>query len=172
MMLDIKTINMMMKKMKIRKQLYIYIILDWILLCFSFYKGISWIINSQVAFFSSLIVVILSFLSYAKTINKQVNLLKESISDRDMIDEMDDPYELYDDEDKEKIKISKIKISMKNLAKSKSGVVSFFRILGYVVLIVGFIMLVRFHIFMILPYILGISVVPIGTMLSGLGNHR
>ena len=159
--------------MMIKRQLVVYILLDIALLCFSFYKGVYWLINSQIAFLSVMIVVLLSFLSYIKNINRQIELLKDHINDRDYIDEMDDPYELYEDEENsDNKKHSKAKISMKNLSKSKGAAFSIWRIFGYVILIAGFMMLVKLKVFLILPYILGVSIVPLGTILSALYNHR
>ncbi|NPA74449.1 MAG: hypothetical protein GXO12_07025 [Epsilonproteobacteria bacterium] len=151
----------------IKKQLLIYISLDILLIAFSLYKGLDFLLNSQVAFLTSLMVTMLSFLSYLKNINKQIGLLSGLIDDRDYIDELDDPYELYSGDEK-KDKISKAKITMKNLSKSKSAAFSVYRIVGYIILIAGFMMLVKFDIFAILPYILGISIVPLGTLLGAI----
>ncbi len=157
---------------KIRRELFVYIGLDILLIVFSLYKGINFLLNSQVAFLSALFVILMSFLSYMKNINKQIKFLGDLVDNRDFIDELDDPYELYEEEEGEKKKSSKAKISMKNLSKSKGAVFSVFRIIGYIALITGFMILVKLHIFLILPYILGISVIPIGTIIAGLNYKK
>ncbi len=157
---------------KIRRELFVYIGLDILLIVFSLYKGINFLLNSQVAFLSALFVILMSFLSYMKNINKQIKFLGDLVDNRDFIDELDDPYELYEEEEGEKKKSSKAKISMKNLSKSKGAVFSVFRIIGYMALITGFMILVKLHIFLILPYILGISVIPIGTIIAGLNYKK
>ncbi len=169
MMLDIKIINMM-KMMKIRNQIIIYFILDFILILFSMYKGTMWLLNTQIAFASALLIILLSFLSYIKNVNKQVKVLADKIDERDYIDELDDPYELYDENNTKK-KPNKAKISVKNLSKSRGAAFSLYRILGYIVLIIGFLMLVKLKSIVIIAYILGISIIPLGTILSSLTSR-
>lgn len=152
----------------IRSGIYIYIILDMIVFAISIFLGWKWVVNSQIAFFSAFSIVLLSFLSYLSNINKQIKTLGDIIEeDKDIIDEMDDPYDLYDKHDKEiKDKKSKVKLSMKNLRKSKSASFSFFRLLGYIILIAGFFLLVKTESFSIIPYIIGISIIPLGGFLN------
>ncbi len=151
----------------IKKQLFIYIILDIFIFIFSIFKGYTWILNTQIAFLSSLSIVLLSFLSYVKNVNKQVKLVGDLIDDKDIIDELNDPYELYEDTDtKTKNKAEKIKISMKNLSKSKGAAVSFLRLIGYLILIAGFFLLVKIKLFLAIPYIIGISIIPVGGLIN------
>ena len=150
----------------ISTQLYIYIILDIIVLVFSFFKSYIWIANTQIAFMSAFSIVLLSFLSYLKNINKQIKTLGDIVDERDFIDEMDDPYELYEDENDKKNKKSKVKISMKNLSKSKSAAFSLFRLIGYIILIAGFFLLVKMKSFQIAPYLVGISIIPLGGFIN------
>jgi len=152
----------------INTQVMIYIILDLFVLAFSVFKGYTWIVNTQIAFLSAFSIVLLSFLSYVKNINKQIKTVGDIIDDKDFIDELDDPYELYEDDKKEDKdnKKSKVKISMKNLAKSKGAAFSIFRILGYMVLIGGFFLLLKMKSFQILPYIIGISIIPVGGLIN------
>jgi len=160
---------------KIRVQLYTYITLDILLMLYSSYKGINFFINSQVAFLSALAIVVLSFVSYLRNINKQISALSEKLDTTgDILDEIDDPYNLYEDDEKDEQKTSqKVKLTMKNLSQSKGAALSLFRILGYALLVAGFFMLVKYKIFSILPYILGISIIPLGTLISAfLTNHR
>ncbi len=157
--------------MKIKNQIIIYFILDLVLILFSFYKGTLWLLNTQIAFFSALIIILLSFLSYTKNINKQIGLLGDKIDDRDFIDEMDDPYELYETNENH-TKPNKTKISMKNLSKSKGAAFSLFRILGYIILIFGFLVLVKLKSLMAIAYILGISIIPVGTLISSFSNKN
>ncbi len=157
--------------MKIKDQITIYCILDFMLILFSFYKGALWLLNTQIAFTSALIIILLSFLSYLKNINRQITLLADRIDDRDLIDEMDDPYELYD-ENSNKTKPNKVKISIKNLSKSKGAAFSFFRILGYIILIIGFLTLVKLKSLIVVAYISGISIIPVGTLILSFKNKN
>ncbi len=62
-----------------------------------------WLLNTQVAFVGSLFVTIASFLSYKRNIqNRLSNLDTSNVSvttdDRDKIDEIDDPFDLYSED--------------------------------------------------------------------------
>ncbi len=150
----------------INTQLYIYIILDIVLFIFSLFKGYTWIANTQIAFLSAFSIVLLSFLSYLKNINKQIKTLGDIVNERDFIDEMDDPYELYEDENDKKDKKSRVKISMKNLSKTKSAAFSLLRLVGYGILIAGFFLLLKMKSFQIVPYLTGISIIPLGGFIN------
>jgi len=152
----------------INTQVMIYIFLDLFVLVFSIFNGYTWIVNTQIAFLSAFSIILLSFLSYVKNINKHIKTVGDIIDNKDFIDELDDPYELYEDDKKEDKgnKKSKVKISMKNLAKSKGAAFSIFRILGYMVLIGGFFLLLKMKSFQIFPYIVGISIIPAGSLIN------
>ena len=155
---------MMMKS--IETQIIIYIALDLFVFIFAIFEGYVWVVNTQIAFLSAFSIVLLSFLSYLKNINKQIKTLGDIVNERDFIDEMDDPYELYENENDKKDKKSKIEISMKNLSKSKSAAFSLFRLIGYVILIAGFFLLLKMKSFQIIPYLAGISIIPLGGFIN------
>ncbi|PRM98762.1 hypothetical protein AN286_09220 [Aliarcobacter cryaerophilus ATCC 43158] len=158
-------------------------------LCFSlyaiFFENISWLLNLQIAFFSSLFVTLASFLSYKKNIqNRLENFDKDSISsseERDKIDEIDDPFDLYSDykevpeseltpqkikeiidEEKSRVKQN----SLKNTLFSATGFLSIYRVFGYGFLIFGFFVLNNNKIFIPLAFIIGLSIVPIGVLFT------
>lgn len=146
-----------------------------------------WLLSSQVAFFSSLFITIASFLSYKRNIeNRLLNLDltqdNESV-DRDKIDEIDDPYDLYTEYKEipeseltpEKIKEiindekSKVKRnSFKNTIFSASGFLSIYRVLGYMILIFGFFALNNNKILIPIAFIIGLGIVPLGVLFSKL----
>ena len=110
--------------------------------------------NVQVAFLSSLFVIVGSSLAYRKMVNNQV--ASEHYEDkRDLLDEIEDPHELYDevpinDADPDEldlkaiVKEEKAKIktfSFKSIKHGARGSVSAFRIVPYIFLILGFIAL-------------------------------
>ena len=128
-----------------------------------------------------------SYLSYKKNIEKRLSSMDiNEISkkeDRDKIDEIDDPFDLYSEyeqseqkdltpqEIKEIIQEEKSKLqknSFKNTIFSASGFLSIYRFLGYGSLILGFFALNNNKVFMAIPFILGISVVPLSVLLSKL----
>mgnify|MGYP006863446234 FL=1 len=111
-------------------------------------------VNIQVAYLSSLFVILGSAFAYQKMINAQIS--SDVYEDkRDLLDEIEDPHELYDDETinnspveeldlREIVKEEKAKIktfSMKSVKHGVRGGVSIFRIVPYVFLVLGFIAL-------------------------------
>ena len=146
-----------------------------------------WLLSSQVAFFSSLFITIASFLSYKRNIeNRLLNLdLTQNNDgiDRDKIDEIDDPYDLYTEYKEipeseltpEKIKEiindekSKVKRnSLKNTLFSASGFLSIYRVFGYIILIFGFFALNNNKILIPIAFIIGLGIVPLGVLFSKL----
>ena len=182
-------IKMMMKiNLEIQKFAKVFILLDFcIILYYLFFQNKFWLLNTQVAFISSLFIIIASFLSYRKNIqnrlsNLDLSQINEGI-DRDKIDEIDDPYDLYtqykeipeDELTTEKIKEiindekSKVKRnSFKNTIFSASGFLSIYRILGYGILIFGFFALNNNKVFLPIAFIIGLGIVPIGILFSKL----
>ncbi len=110
--------------------------------------------NTQVAFLSSLFVIVGSSFAYKKMVNNKIDV-EAYESERDLLDTIEDPHELYDDaplnetpaeeldlkaivkEEKAKIKT----FSFKSIKHGARGSVSVFRILPYIFLILGFIAL-------------------------------
>ena len=182
-------IKMMMKiNPEILKFAKVFIILDLCLILYSLvFQNNLWVLNTQVAFVSSLFIVIASFLSYRRNIQSRLSNLDltktNQNEDRDKIDEIDDPYDLYTEYEQipeeeltsEKIKEiindekSKVnKNSFKNTLFSASGFLSIYRILGYGILIFGFFALNNNKIFLPIAFIIGLGIVPIGVLFSKL----
>ncbi|WP_228254207.1 hypothetical protein [Aliarcobacter trophiarum] len=181
-------INLLM--MKISKQTVnfakVFIFLN---LCLTIYallfQNSVWLLNIQVAFFSSLFVTLASFLSYKKNIQNRLSSYdekqKNSIEDRDKIDEIDDPFDLYSEYEevpKEQLSPEKIKEiideerkrvkqnSFKNTLFSAGGFISIYRVLGYGILIFGFFALNNNKILIPIAFITGLSIVPIGVLFT------
>lgn len=143
-----------------------------------------WLLNTQVAFVGSLLVTLASFLSYRKNVNNRLanyetpdNVL--SSQDRDKVDEIDDPFDLYTEYEeipeeeltpekiKEIIKDEKSKVkknSFKNTIFSAGGFVSIYRVLGYGSLVFGFFALNNNKLFLAVPFLVGLSVVPLSVL--------
>lgn len=136
----------------------------------SYFISFSFYMNLQIAFLSSLFIILGSSFAYKKMVNAQVevDIVEEK---RDFLDELEDPHGLYDDEpineasaeeldlktivqeERKKIKLLNFK-DMKN--GSKAGF-SLFRLLPYLFLVLGFIALKNnelLDIFIYLPSLL------------------
>lgn len=114
----------------------------------------SFFINAQVAFLSSMFVIVGASLAYKKMVITKVDA-EVYEDDRDLLDTIEDPHGLYDEEDineapaeeldlKTIVKEEKAKIktfSVKSMKHGARGSVSVFRIVPYIFLVLGFIAL-------------------------------
>ena len=155
-----------MMRIMVKKAISIFFIIQIFIFATYFYS-LAVFANIEVAFLSAFLVIVGASFAYKKMVQSQVN--SKSFEDevngearegalgykRDILDEIEDPHELYDDvvineanadeldlktivkEEKAKIKTFSIK-SMKYGAK---GTVSLYRIAPYIFLILGFIAL-------------------------------
>lgn len=166
----------------------IFLIIDLCLVIYSFlFQDLYWLLNTQVAFISSLFITIASFLSYRRNINGRIANLdlskQQKGEDRDKIDEIDDPFDLYTEYEeipeeeltpqkiKEIIQDEKSKVkknSFKNTIFSAGGFLSIYRVLGYGILVFGFFALNNNKLLIPIAFIVGLGVVPLGTLLSKL----
>ncbi len=145
------------------------------------------LLNTQVAALSAALVGVGSFLGYRQAINKQVEAYEGRAPDeQDMLDKIDDTYELFDDEEineaelsneevkqifaEEKAKV-KQKSSVKNVIRSYRGIFSPFRLFAYGFLIFGFFWLEGNGNLSILAYLLGLSLLPATAVLTSLTNR-
>jgi hypothetical protein len=110
--------------------------------------------NLQVAFLSSFIIMLGSFYAHRKMVKHKIGTQAYE-SERDPLDTIDDPHELYDEEPlndaaaedldlKQIVKEEKKKIktfNLKSLKEGSSASFSLFRLGGYLFLVLGFIAL-------------------------------
>ncbi len=145
----------------------IYLAVDVGVVLFSILQGNNlWFINTQVAFFSSLIIVLGSFFSYQNSIKARVETYEANeTNDRDDIDKIEDKFDLYDDEKEQKPPKVKTLDMFKNL-KYSGSFLSIYRVIGYVVLVGGFLALVQKEYFDIYSYLFGLFIVPIVSMFA------
>lgn len=166
----------------------VFIIVDLCIAIYSLlFQNTNWLLNTQVAFLGSLFVTLASFLSYRKNVNNRLSNLDTSNEmklqdDRDKVDEIDDPFDLYSEDIepipheeltpekiKEIIQEEKTKVkknSLKNTVFSAGGFVSIYRVLGYGSLVFGFFALNNNKMFLPIPFLLGLAIVPISVLLA------
>jgi len=125
-----------------------------LIIIFSYLYSFEFFINLQVAYLSSFFVIVGSMFAYKKMVTTQVKA-KNVEEKRDLLDEIEDPHELYEDEPinhapleeldlKEIVKEERKKIktiSIKNLKDGSRAGFSPFRLIPYIFLILGFIAL-------------------------------
>ena len=165
----------------------ILFILDAVLIVFSFFQDNEYfLINTQVAFVSSLFISLGTFLSYRNNVSKRLDGLEENknnLGQRDKLNELDDPYDLYSEEiiqeDKELstqeikniLKLEKENIkknTFKNTLFSSGAYISAYRIFGYALLIIGFFYLNNNIIFSAYAYLIGLTIMPISALFLSL----
>jgi len=148
-----------------------------------FGKG-EWLINSQVAFMSSTLIVFASMLSYRGMVHGRLNVGAIPDDERDTLDKLEDPYDLYDDNveivEKEKTLVEVVKEERKNLKKSKrtfweatkdsKASLSFYRLAAYGILILGFFYLNSNKLLDVTAYLLSLGIPPIIIVIALLQN--
>ncbi|MDD2839051.1 MAG: hypothetical protein WCS55_09040 [Sulfuricurvum sp.] len=125
-----------------------------------------------VAMLSSMLIVTGSLYSYRNMIQRRVEDV-DIEDNKDIIDMMDDPYDLYEQERTEEVTDIKQMIKeekarqkgnvIKNTAQNASAWVSVYRLIPYAFLVLGFIALQNNHTLTVLPYLVGLAAgIPVG----------
>jgi hypothetical protein len=149
-----------------KKVLFILILVD-VFLAFVVYmwKGQAWLINSQVAFLSSSLIMLASMKSYKNMVSNAINAGAVADDGRDTLDKLEDPYDLYDEEKiiEEKTLVEVVKEERANLKKGSRSIwettkdakasFSFYRLMAYGVLVLGFFYLNSNQILELIPYL-------------------
>lgn len=155
-----------MKSIKI-KIINTLLIVDIGIVIFCYLAGErDWFFNTQIAYLSSLMVVLASMYSYAQMVKVGVENDIVTTSNDELLDKIEDPHDLYDEnvnnseqfqngEDEEK-PISTIEAMKKNKAY-----VSLYRIGAYAILVLGFLYLQNIKIFHMPSYMFGLFVPPV-----------
>jgi len=166
----------------IKKSFKIFAIIDLGVIILCVLSGhIDWLINTQIAFVSSLMVTIGSYLGYKKNVENRVPDQVNDDDTYDEVDKMDDKYDLYSPEvpqeminespTKEEIKEAMKPIKQNHISNLKSGfwgMASLYRIFGYLGLVIGFFYLNNNGYLHIYSYILGFLIVPISSLIMSI----
>ncbi len=138
----------------VKKAISLIAITELLVIALYFYN-FALFINLQVAFLSSLFIIIGSSIAYQRMVKTQIASKNREDGKRELLDSIEDPYELYDDEPinnapveeldlKEIVKEERAKIKTLSVDSMKHGVrgsVSLFRLVPYIFLVLGFIAL-------------------------------
>jgi len=133
-----------------------------------------WFINSQIGFITSSLVMIASIISYRNMVKNRLDAgVVISDDNRDTIEKIEDPYDLYSqdivEDDKpiseivkeEKAKLKKNRRSIWQVTKDSKPALSFYRLGAYTLLILGFFYLNNTHQLDITSYLFALSIPPI-----------
>ncbi|MFY9141411.1 hypothetical protein [Sulfuricurvum sp.] len=132
--------------------------------------------NFTVAMLTSMFIVMGSLYSYRNMITHRVEGA-ELDDTKDVIDMMDDPYDLYEEEREQEITDIKQMIKeekarqksniVQNTTQNASAWVSLYRLVPYAFLILGFLALNNSHSLLVLPYLLGLAAgIPLGYFIA------
>jgi len=160
------------------KILKVLLLVDLLLLVFSIaFGGELWIYNTQVGFISATLIMIASVISYRRMVNTRVEHGIVTMDDsKDVIDKLEDPYDLYSEEVKEeesddrkfaevvkeeKKKLKENRRTLFQVLKDTKAALSLYRLGAYAFLILGFLYLNRHALLHIPSYIVALSIPPV-----------
>jgi len=158
------------------KILKVLLFVDLLLLIVSVvFGGKVWIYNTQVGFISATLIMIASVISYRRMVNARVEHGIITMDDsKDVIDKLEDPYDLYSEEvteekpeedlvevvKEERKKLKQNRRSLGQTLKDTKAALSIYRLGAYAVLILGFMYLNRHELLHIPSYLLALSLPP------------
>ncbi len=152
----------------------IVILIDLLFISYSFFASRYFLLNSQLAFISSLFIVLGSFWGYKRVVQKRID-----ITGRDSIDEIEDRFELYEETkpcdkspreilEEEKARIKSKRAGLRHFVMGAGGFFSPFRLAGYGVLVVSILVLIRKGLFEPMSFLAGLAIVPIAALVLAL----
>lgn len=163
----------------IKRIILIFSAVDLALIIFALSRSENWLISSQSAFFASMLVTLASYFGYKKMIKKRIDAGDIPEEERELLETIEDPHDLYGEEKdfkevikEERAKIGGFKTSAQNLAKSASGALSIFRLVAYGVLFLSFLYLNRHGLLNVTAYLVGLAIVPLTAMIAILLNKE
>jgi hypothetical protein len=164
----------------IKKFIKVFLIVDFGVIVFCLLQGnMLWILNTQIAFISSLLITIGSYLGYKRNIEKRVSNGQVDIDQPDSIDKIDDEFDLYSEYNINENELSKEEVQeifedekeklknqnkFKNTLKSLGAASSVYRLAGYGGLVIGFFYLNNNSLLDPISYLIGFIIVPVATL--------
>ena len=137
----------------------------------------AWLINSQIAFLSSSLIMFASIISYRNMVQARVDMgMVVADDNRDTLDKIEDPFDLYSEDNitdnkeektlkevviEEKKNLKKNRRSIWQTTKDSKAALSFYRLGAYGVLIFGFFYLNNNEMLDIPPYLSALALPPV-----------
>jgi hypothetical protein len=164
------------------------IALDIGLILFSLLSGNhQWLINMQIGFISSSLVMFASIISYRNMVQKRIDMgVAVAEDNRDTIDKIEDSYDLYGEDDplheqdkpfkeivlEEKRKLKQSRRSILQITKDSKAALSLYRLGAYGVLIFGFFYLNNNKFLDIGSYLFSLSLPPVVVVIILMRQNR
>jgi len=153
------------------------LIIDIGIVIFSLLSGNRvWLINSQIGFISSSLIMFASIVSYRNMVQARVDMgMVVADDNRDTLDKIEDPFDLYGEDStndkknknfkdvivEEKKSLKKNRRSLWQTTKDSKAALSFYRLGAYGILIFGFFYLNNNKILDIASYLFSLSIPPV-----------
>lgn len=159
-----------MTRMRVQKTIKLFIASEVAVFALWLYSY-TFFINFQVAFLASVLILLGSTYSYKRLVDRRV-ASQDRPDDTDAVDKIDDPFDLYSEEiraeavaDEELdlkaiVKEEKKRLkpqNIKNTAKSAPALISIFRVVPYLFLVLGFIGLKNNDLLSLVPFLIGLG---------------
>lgn len=160
-----------MMRMRVKNTIKLFLISEAAIFALWLYS-FGFFINFQVAFLASVLILLGSTYSYKRLVERRV-ASEDRPDDTDLIEKIDDPFDLYsetvvsesatDDVDlkavvkEEKKRLKEQKQTLKNTAKSTPALISVFRVVPYLFLVLGFIGLKNNALLELVPFLVGLG---------------
>jgi len=170
----------------IKKFAKVFLAIDSGVILFCLLQGnMIWLANTQIAFASSLLITIGSYLGYKRNIEKRIENIdtKALVDTPDTIDKIDDKFDLYSEDDINNEELSKEQVqeiyqeekqklkqqsNVKNTFRSLGATSSLYRLFGYGSLILGFFYLNNNQLLEPISYLIGFIIVPVAVLATKL----
>jgi len=140
------------------------------------------IINFQIGFLSSFIIIMGSYIGFKSKIDSSVSEYKGEYKDIDLLDKIDDRFDLYSKEIKFDESIDIKEVIKEEKSKNRANIIknlkysgsffSLYRIFGYLFLILGFFYLNNNALLNITIYLISLGIVPIAILTSVLFSKQ
>ncbi|MGM0622769.1 MAG: hypothetical protein ACQESH_01985 [Campylobacterota bacterium] len=139
--------------------------------------NVVWLLNTQVGFVTSALVILGSFWGYQRMVKTRVDG-GEVPYQKDTLDKIEDPYELYDEEQaqqdrdfkevikEEKQKLKENKRSLMQVIRDSRASLSIYRLGSYLLLFIGFMILNNKELLHAQSYLFGVVTAPL-VMMAG-----
>jgi pilus assembly protein TadC len=163
-----------------RKLIYRLLLVKLIFALVLFVQGYwYWLLNFELAFFASMFIIFGSFSGYKRMVQRRLDA-GEGLDDV-LLEKIEDPYALYEDEasvndeeadlkeviKEEKKRLKQNKETFKKTVKSTTGILSPWRFLPYIFLVLSFIALNNNHILDIFAFLLGLGLGILSAVIIG-----
>ncbi|HEY9190544.1 MAG TPA: hypothetical protein VIM88_06725 [Sulfurovum sp.] len=172
-----------------RKILFVLLSVDILLLLIAvIFFDIKIVYNTQIGYITATLVMVASIISYRRMVNARIKHNIVTMDDsRDVIDKLEDPYDLYSEEvteikekdlaqtiKEEKKKLKENRRTVYQTIKDTKAALSIYRLGAYAVLILGFFYLKRQEMLHIPSYIISLgipTVILVWVLLKEKENH-